>query len=81
MSEFRVTHRTVLGERQPVVRNGVSLEALPEGTVLQLLAKAGQAPAAVSSHVASAGLSLRSASQGSGSRSVIRVSPRTDLLQ
>lgn len=64
MSEFRVTHRTVLGERQPVLRNGVSLEALPEGTVLQLLAKVDQASATVSPHVVSAGLSLREASPG-----------------
>jgi sarcosine oxidase subunit gamma len=38
MSKYRVTLRPALDGKQPIQRNGVSLEARPEGTLLHLLA-------------------------------------------
>jgi sarcosine oxidase subunit gamma len=65
MSEFRVKHRSALSDQQPIRRNGVSLDALPEGTVLHLLARASDADLSdLRSHMVAAGLSLRSVSPG-----------------
>jgi sarcosine oxidase subunit gamma len=40
MSDYRVMHVAALADHRPVVRNGVTLEAPDEGTVLHLLSRA-----------------------------------------
>ncbi len=60
MSEYRITHVDALARERPVIRNGVSLDAPAEGTVLHLLARSQMAEAAPSVP----GLSLRAVSVG-----------------
>lgn len=65
MSEFRVKHRAALSEHEAIRRNGVSLDAVPEGTVLHLLARASRADLHdLEGQAAAAGLSLRAVSPG-----------------
>jgi sarcosine oxidase subunit gamma len=64
MSAYRVTQRAALADRKPVVRTGVSLEALAEGTVLHLLARPNTALPEIIGDAALSGLSLRSVSVG-----------------
>lgn len=61
MSEFCVTLRSVLGFKQPVNSDGISLRALPEGHVIHVLAKANDAA-----------VEVRLASLGDGSPTAVR---------
>jgi len=63
MSKYRVTLRPALEGKQPIRRNGVSLEARPEGTLLHLLAGPSVSDLPEFS-VHAAGLSLRPVSPG-----------------
>lgn len=63
MSKYRVTLRPALEDKQPVQRNGIRLEPLPEGTLLHLLARASASELpGFSGHAT--GLSLRPVSPG-----------------
>lgn len=63
MSKYRVTLRPALEGKQPIQRNGISLEARPEGTLLHLLARASARElAGFPGHAT--GLSLRPVSPG-----------------
>ncbi|WFU11828.1 sarcosine oxidase subunit gamma family protein (plasmid) [Rhizobium sp. CB3090] len=65
MSEFRVTLRPALAGRPPIARSGVYIEALPEGTVLHLLANTSfTTMPALDTEAKAAGLSLRTLSPG-----------------
>lgn len=65
MSEFRVTLRPALADRPPIARSGVHIEALPEGTVLHLLANTSSPKTpALDAEAKAAGLSLRTLSPG-----------------
>ncbi|NTJ43815.1 sarcosine oxidase subunit gamma [Agrobacterium larrymoorei] len=65
MSKFHIELRRALADKRSLQRNGVSMEALPEGTLLQLLAHASQIdPSALSGETSAAGLDLRSVSPG-----------------
>ncbi len=65
MSDYRITLRPALADRPPVIRNGVSIEALPEGTLLHLLDNpSAHATLDLGAEAATAGLTLRPASPG-----------------
>ncbi len=64
MSAYRVTQRAALADCKPVLRTGVSLEALPEGTVLHLLARPDTGSPQIIGDASLSGLSLRSVSVG-----------------
>ncbi len=65
MTEFEIIPRPALSTHQAISRNGIDIEALPTGTVLQLLGSlALGAAAVVMEDVAPSGLSLRSLSPG-----------------
>ncbi|MEF0942807.1 sarcosine oxidase subunit gamma family protein [Rhizobium sp. BR 362] len=65
MSEFRVALRPALAGQPPIARSGVHIEALPDGTVLHLLANTSSPKMpALAAEAKVAGLSLRTLSPG-----------------
>ncbi|MCO6387780.1 sarcosine oxidase subunit gamma family protein [Aliihoeflea sp. 40Bstr573] len=72
--------QAALADRAPVVREGVTLEALPEGTILHLLARPTQVAAPFADKVAAAGLDLRVVAPGQWFATAPTVMSGADLV-
>jgi len=80
MTEYRITLRPALAGKPAVIRNGVSIEALPEGALLHLLGNpSASAMPGPDADVALAGLSLRPVSPGQWFAVGETALPRTTL--